>query len=224
MNCEDSKNLITVSVYGILTPFEFSQLETHLRDCPGCAQIFEKTIKMNDLNIEKKDMHMPDKEKSWQIISAKVGKNKKRWPEYFAPRRPAFQFSLAILILIVGFAGGFLIQSTSQNGGEITAIRQEVLQIREITAASLLRQESLNIKLQEMSASSRLGQPSDTSLTGFLRRLAGEAGISTGQISTDDPLLSLRNPAAGKSFIQSLSEQTSPLVEIALAFTRYIQQ
>ena len=218
MNCEDSKNLITVSIYGILTPFEFSQLETHLRDCPECAKIFEKTIKMNDLKIEKKDIHMPDKEKSWQYISAKVVKNKNRWLEYFVPKRPAFQFSLAILILVVGFAGGFFIKSYSQKGSEIAAIRQEVLQIREITAASLLRQESLNIKLQEMSVSSRLGSPNDALLTDLFLQLAGETSVN------NDFFPSLRNPADGKSFMQSLSEQTSPLVEIALAFTRYIQQ
>lgn len=224
MNCEDSKNLITVSVYGILTPFEFSQLETHLQDCPGCTQIFDKTIKMMELNNEHKDTQLPDKEKSWQIIAAKVVKNKKHWFEYFALRKPAFQFSLAILLLAVGFAGGFFIQSTSQKGNEIAEIRQEVLQIREITAASLLRQESLNLRLQEMSVSSRLGQSRDTSLTDFFRRLTGVAGVNTRQIPADDSFLSFRNPAAGKTFIQSLSEQTSPLVEIALAFTRYIQQ
>lgn len=224
IECDECKNLITVSVYGILSPCEFSQLEAHLQNCPECAQIFEKTTKMTNLNHEPKDMQLPDKEKSWQIIKTKAIKKRHRWFQYFAPRQPAFQASLAVLLLVLGFAGGFFIQSNSRRGTELAEIRQEVLQIREITAASLLRQESLSMQLQEMSVSSRLEQSRDPVITNFFKRLTGASDSGTRQIPAGDSFFFLRDPAARNSLIQSLSDQTSPLVEIALAFTRYLQQ
>jgi len=69
MNCDEYKNLITVSVYGKLTPEEKSRLEVHLRDCSRCANIYERSEKLSDLNNQKDNIPLPDKEKAWQIIT-----------------------------------------------------------------------------------------------------------------------------------------------------------
>lgn len=201
MNCEESKNLMTIGVYAKLTPSEKAQLEEHLRECLRCARIYEKVEKMNQLFNEKQDLPLPDKEKSWQIISATAIKRKAGRLQRFVPRRPVFQFSVALLVLVVGFAAGYLIHPGWQRSTEIAQLRQEVLQIREIAAASLLRQESMIQRLRETGMSSLLLQPA----------------------SLDDPYLFLSDPAVRQELIQSLSDQTSPLVEIALAFARHIE-
>ena len=79
-------------------------------------------------------------------------------------------------------------------------LRQEVLQIREMTAASLLRQETMNQRLKEIGMSSLFPQPEEGTWGSLLQTLRG----------ADDLYL-------------SLSEQTSPLVEIALAFARHME-
>jgi predicted anti-sigma-YlaC factor YlaD len=72
MNCEESRNLITISVYGKLTASERDQLKAHLRECSRCAHIFDKAAKLSHLFNEKEYIPLPDKEKSWQIISTKT--------------------------------------------------------------------------------------------------------------------------------------------------------
>jgi hypothetical protein len=201
MNCEESKNLMTIGVYAKLTPSEKAQLEEHLRECLRCARIYEKVEKMNQLFNEKQDVPLPNKEKSWQIISAKAVKRKAGWLQRFVSRTPVFQFSAALLILVVGLAAGYFIRPGWQRSAEIAQLRQEVLQIREIAAASLLRQESMIQRLKETGRSSLLAQPA----------------------SIEDPYLFLSDPAVQQELIQSLSEQTSPLVDIALAFARHIE-
>jgi hypothetical protein len=201
MNCEESKNLMTISAYGKLTPSEKAQLEAHLRECLRCVRIFEKVGKLSHLFNEKQDIPLPNKEKSWQIISAKALKRKGGWLERFVPRIPVFQFSFALLLLVVGFGAGYFIHSGWQMDGEMAQLRQEVLQIREITAASLLRQESMNQRLREIGMGSLFAQPEEATWGSLLQTLRG----------ADDLYL-------------SLSEQTSPLVEIALAFARHIEQ
>ena len=224
MNCEESKNLMTISVYGKLTTSEKTQLEAHLRECSRCARINEKTGKLTHPVNDKEDIPLPDKEKSWQIIWAKVAKRKGGWLESFVLKKPVFQFSVALLLLFAGFAGGYFIHSGQQKGSEIAQLRQEVLQIREIAAVSLVRQESLNYRLREIGRSSLSAQLDEDPLVSLLRTLRGEADANLRPAPMDDPYLFLRDPAVREDFIQSLSERTSPMVEIALAFARHIEQ
>jgi hypothetical protein len=224
MNCEDSKNLMTISVYGKLTPSEKTQLETHLRECARCASIYEKAGKLSHLLNEKEDIPLPDKEKSWQIISTKAVKRKESRLDHFMPKKPVFQFSYVILLLVVGFAAGYIIRSHWQRDGELAQLHQEVLQIRQITAASLIRQESLNNQLRTVGMNSLLAHTDQGPIGSFLRTLRGETDVIARPDLLDDPYLLIRDPDVREEFIQSLSEKTSPLVEIALAFARHIEK
>jgi len=224
MNCEESKNLMAISVYGRLTASEKDQLKAHLSECPRCAHIYEKVEKLNYLFDYKENISLPDKEKSWQIISAKAFGRQCGLLERFTPRKIAFQFSFALLLLVVGFGAGFFAHSGGRRSAEIAQLRQEVLQIREITAASLIQQESLSVRLRELGLASQLAQV-DQGLQGILlRTLGGETSFPSRPASIDDPYAYLTDPSARKKLIQSLSEQTSPLVDIALALTRHIEQ
>ena len=77
MNCEEIKDLITIGFYGKLTPLEISQLEAHLKECSRCEKIFNSMRESMDISHEEEKIDLPDKEESWQVISAKVLKKKK---------------------------------------------------------------------------------------------------------------------------------------------------
>ena len=205
MNCEDSKNLMTVGVYGKLTPSEKDRLEAHLRECAGCVGQFEKVRKLRNLFTEKNDVPLPDMEKSWRVISADVFRKRPRWLAPYPSKRPVFVFSLALSLLVVGFVGGYLVRSGWQRDGEMAQLRREVLEIREITAASLLRQESLNMGLRGMRPESLAAPAEEDPLDSLLRTLLG------GSVRRQE-------------FLDSLSEQTSPVVEIALALARHMEK
>lgn len=203
MNCDECKNLITLSVYGKLTPEEKAQLETHLRDCSRCANIYERSTKLSNLINEQDNIPLPDKEKSWQIISAKALRRKGGWFGRFVPQKPAFQLSYALLLLVVGLTAGYFIRSYSLGKSEIAQLRQEVLQVREIAAASLVRQESLNSRLREISTGMPLAQSDERPLRYLFRTLIG---------------------GTEETSVVSQPEQTSPLVNIALTLIRQINR
>jgi len=203
MNCEECKDLITISVYGELTPEAQNQLKAHLLNCSGCAAIYERSEKLSDINNQKDNVSLPDKEKSWQIISAKALKKKRSWVESFVTQKPVFQYSSVLLLLIVGFAVGYFLRSDGLKGSQLAQLQEEIGQIREITAASLLRQESLNIKLREIGMSTQFAHSDERPMEYLYRTL-----ISGSQDST----------------IQPGVEQTSPLVDIALTLVRQINQ
>jgi anti-sigma factor RsiW len=205
MNCEESRNLMTISVYGKLTSSERSRLEAHLQECASCAGQSEKVRKLSHLFTEKEDVPLPDMEKSWRIISAGVFKRRPRWLAPHGSRRPVFRFSYALSLLILGFAAGYLVHSGWPRDGQMAQLRREVLQIREIAAASLLRQESLNTRLRGLPAESLAELSKEDPLDSFLKAV-------------------ISDPVRRQEFIESLSEQTSPMVEIALALARNIER
>jgi len=106
MNCEECKNLITVSVYGKLTSSERTQLEEHLRECPECNRIYEKSEKLSSLFEDKEEIPLPDKEKSWGIISAKAVQKKVGQTIFFPYKKLVFAASALVIVFLLGFLIG----------------------------------------------------------------------------------------------------------------------
>ncbi len=106
MNCEQSKNLITVSVYGKLTPSERTQLEEHLRECTECARIYGKSESLSSLFEDEEKISLPDKEKSWEIISSKAIHRKSGRTIFFPYKKWAFAASALVLVFLLGFLIG----------------------------------------------------------------------------------------------------------------------
>lgn len=106
MNCEESKNLMTVSVFGKLTFSEKAELEEHLRECQKCARIYERSAHLSPQFAKKEDIPLPDKEKSWQIISAKAFPRKRGWNVFFPYKKLALAASALVVVFILGFIVG----------------------------------------------------------------------------------------------------------------------
>jgi hypothetical protein len=125
MNCEESKNLMTVSVYGKLTPLEKAKLDEHLRECQKCARIYEKSAQLSPQFDKKEDIPLPDKEKSWQIISAKAFQRKGGWKVFFPYNKLALAASALVVIFILGFIVGkqFFFRVPGEIRPESTALK-----------------------------------------------------------------------------------------------------
>ncbi|NIO48906.1 MAG: hypothetical protein GTN73_05645 [Candidatus Aminicenantes bacterium] len=106
MNCEESKNFMTVSVFGKLTLSEKAELEEHLRECQKCARIYERTAHLRPQFDKQEDIPLPDKEKSWQIISAKAFPRKRGWKVFFPYKKLALAASALVVVFILGFIAG----------------------------------------------------------------------------------------------------------------------
>jgi hypothetical protein len=203
MNCDEYKNLITIGVFGELTKEELSRLKTHLRDCPACSALYEKSEKLSDLADQDDDIPLPDRERSWQIISAKALKKKRMWFDRFVLPKPVFQYALVLLLLGAGFAAGYFFRSDRLKGSQLARLQQEISQIREITAASLVRQESLNLRLRNIGMSTPMTQGDKISLEYLLRSWMG---------------------TTGEDIVTAESIKTTPLVDLALTLVRQIDQ
>ena len=142
------------------------------------------------------------------------------WFERLMPRRPAFQFSLALVLLVVGLTAGYFLHAGLQGGEEIAQLRQEVRQIHQITAVSLLRQESLREQLKNAGLSSQVEPTDEETLADFLRSVNSDTTPDSRLAILD--VLFPQSPTIRQELVRSLSGRTSPVVEIALAFSQQI--
>jgi hypothetical protein len=108
MNCEECKNLITVSVFGKLTPSEKARLEEHLQACPGCSRIYKRSAQLSSFFEDKEDIPLPNKEKSWQIIRSQTLPKRKKWKDVFSYKKLALVTSGVLAIFVLGFLAGKL--------------------------------------------------------------------------------------------------------------------
>ena len=138
------------------------------------------------------------------------------WLASWWPRRPVFQFTLALLLLVVGLAFGYLFSPGGQGRTEIAHLRQEIQSVRQSMAVSLLDQPSAVERLKGVSWSSRLEQPDEETLQALLNTLNRDPNVNVRLAAADALYLFYDHPVVKQGLIQSLSKQTSPLVQVAL--------
>lgn len=102
MNCQKAKDLLAAGVFGRLSPVQRRDLEEHLKDCPACARLYEKTAGIMGLREKEKDIPLPDLEKSWKVVSNSLEDRRR-------PRRmlPAQKWVLAACSLLAVFVLGY---------------------------------------------------------------------------------------------------------------------
>lgn len=235
MKCKQIKGKFSDYLIGEIDKVTHKDIQDHVTACDSCREELE-----NLSAIWTKLGVLPEEQPSDNVRARfyttleeykrnmqqekerpKLGTLMDGWFERLMPRRPAFQFSVALILLVVGLTAGYFLHSGMQQSGEIAQLRQEVRQIRQITAASLLRQESLKEQLSQAGLTSQVGLPGEETLMDFLRNAeSGTPGDSRLEVAIN--ALLRQSPATREELAQSLSNQTSPLVEIALAFSQHV--
>jgi len=136
--------------------------------------------------------------------------------ERFWPRRPVFQFALSLLLLVAGLGGGFLLNSSRQGTKEITRLHQEVQDLRQEMTLSLLTQSSPSARLSGVSLTSQIKNPNAKTVEALLSTLDSDPNVNVRLAAVDALYLFSSYPQVREGLIQSLSRQTSPLVQVSL--------
>jgi hypothetical protein len=234
MKCKQIKGKFADYLIGEIDEVTRQEIQEHVTACDSCREELESLsaiwTKLEVLPEEQPSNNVRARfyttleeyrrNMQQEKTRPKIGTLMDGWFERMIPRRPAFQFSLALILLVVGLTAGYFLHAGVQRGGEIAQLRQEVRQVRQITAVSLLRQESLREQLRNAGLSSQVELPDDETLADFLQSVSSD--------TTPDSSLAIldaffpQSPTIRKELARSLSEQPSSVVEIALALSQQI--
>jgi hypothetical protein len=229
MQCQDIKNRFPDFLIGDLDPKTKDEIQSHITLCASCREELENLSsiwsKLGVLPVEKPSdalrtrfytMLEDYKERLEQKKEQPFWKRFEGWFDHFWPRRPALQLSLSLLFLLVGVVVGYFLISTGQSSMELTNLRQEVQNMNKMLASSLLNQRSPSGRIKGIHLSYDLEEPEPEILDKLIYVLNNDSNINVRLAAVDALYLFRDEPLVRNGLIESLPQQSSPLVQIAL--------
>ena len=138
------------------------------------------------------------------------------------PRKtvPWWQLAAAAALLAVGVGLGYIVRGTGPFSGqapaEVSQLREEVANMRQLVALSLMQQQSASDRLRGVSWAYR-AEPSDREVLGALVTAVNHDSNVNVRLAAVDALRRFSaSPETGRAALQSLSKQTTPIVQVAL--------
>src|SRR5260370_6722038 len=129
-------------------------------------------------------------------------------------RHPAFQAAGAVAILVIGVAAGYL--ARGRDTSEVSQLRGEVYNMRQLVALSLLQQQSASDRLRGVNFAYRV-EPADPQVLAALLTTLNHDPNTNVRLAAVDALRNFTDsPVGRKGLVHALAKQDSPLVQIAV--------
>jgi hypothetical protein len=126
------------------------------------------------------------------------------------------QAAAAAALLVVGVGAGRLVSMPPQTDPEIALLRQELRDTRQMVTLSLLQQQSASERLKGVTWSSQIEQPGGEVVSALIETLRHDQNVNV-RLASVDALRRFGGRAAVRgSVVDALSQQESPLVQMAL--------
>ena len=127
-----------------------------------------------------------------------------------------WQMAAAAALLTVGLGIGYVVRGNGQPPAEVSQLREEVANMRQLVALSLMQQQSASDRLRGVSWAYR-AEPSDREVLGALVTAVNhDANVNVRLAAVDALRRFSASPETGRAALQSLSKQTTPIVQVAL--------
>ena len=233
MKCEEIRDLILDYLSGTLDSRMKSQIDEHTLSCSDCRQEIDAMSlvwqKVGD--IPEEDPGPSVGSRFYAILEAyrhgvenappKVTwyKRLNGWMGTWWPRQPVFQFCITAMVLVLGLAVGFRMNTESPSTDEVVQLRQEMAGMRQLVTLSLLNQSSANERLRGVYMGRDIAEPDDKFLSALVTTLNSDPNPSV-RLAAVDTLHQFSDfPEVRTDLVASLLRQTSPVVQISLIDT-----
>jgi hypothetical protein len=231
MTCEKTREKFADYLVGDLDEKSMTSVQAHLAACPACREELEGLSAVwAKLGVLPREQPGPAlRQRFYAMLEAhKEGMEREEgrpgfgqavwaWLGRFRPGRPAYQLALSLALVGLGLAGGYLLSGRRPDmRNEVAGLRQEVRDIRQITAVSLLNQSSPSERLKGVSWSAQLSQPGEKILLTLLDTVNNDPNINVRLAAVDALYLFYDHPQVKEGLVNSLGRQTSPLVQLSL--------
>ena len=226
MRCDRIKELFADEWAGGLEAGVKSQIETHLEQCESCRGEHEDLTRLWS-QLGQFPLQAPSPEMRSRFYAMLegyqqgLGKNRAR-PSRWAflsgwnPFPPVLQAGFAALMLVLGFAGGYILRASRNGTEDMANLRAEVHDMRRMVALSLLKQQSASERLKGVSWSNTIRHPDPEFLDTLLHTLDLDPNVDV-RLSAIDALSRFAgDPSVRRGLLQSLKKQDSPMVQISL--------
>jgi len=215
MRCEDIAERHADYLAGTLSEDERAAVQRHVAGCAACRR---ETESLGGIWTALKDVPVapPDSRAMRARLDAAIAREA-------AATRPArgwqWNYALAAGVAVAALIGGVFLGRmgpAATPSTDVTALRDEVRDLRHMVALSLLQQQSASERLKGVSWSGQLEGPSDEIVTALLDTLRHDTNVNVRLASIDALKRVAGRDDVRSAAVEVLQTKASPLVQMAL--------
>ena len=229
MNCERIAELLPDYLQGSLNSEQQRGVEEHLQQCVACFDEVAVWRKMSMLPTEQPSAE--SRARFEAMLHAFPSSEAEIPARTFVPARPisgwtavlqwlrspvgALAWSVALLVIGVAIGARVAAKDTTQSA-ELAAMHSELASMKQLVALSMLTQQSASERLQGVNYTNREEHLDPQVLAALLRTLRYDNSVDVRLAALDTLSRHANQPQIRKSVVDSLQEQQSPMVQVAL--------
>jgi len=227
MKCEQIGELLPDYLQGNLSPEQDNSVENHLEGCPACSEEVALWKKLSLLPVEQPSpasrvrfeamLHAYQTGRADQVGAGfERGKPSSFWSTLNWLRSPLGALAYGVALLAIGTYIGTHMSGSNTHSQELAAMHSELTNMRQLVVLSMLQQQSAGERLQGVTWSRREEQLDPQILSALLHTLRYDGSVDVRLAALDALSRRGRQPLVHKGVADSLQEQQSPLVQVAL--------
>jgi hypothetical protein len=230
MKCDKIKDLFPDYASHHLEPNTEKEFNEHLAACPDCRQQIEQLTfiwqGLQNLPEEKPSPELRNRfdamleayKQGLQQAAVQLSRRERfdGWIESWWPRRPVVQFALSAALLVCGLFIGNQIDFGKTSTDEVSQLRDQIHEMRQMVTLSLLAQPSSSERIRGISWSTRVDKPNDSLISALLNTLNSDPNVNVRLAAVDALTMFGDQPGIRPALIQSLTKESSPLVQICI--------
>jgi hypothetical protein len=229
MNCDKIKDQFADYLTGDIEPAAMDEVRAHIAACAPCREEIESLsalwTKLGVLPQEQPSGRLranfyamlEDAKKNLEKAGEvrEPGRFRTFWKEFWSFRKPVYALSFSLVLLCVGIGTGYFLKAEA-GSGSAAIMRQELQDMRQTIALSMMDRPSASDRLEGVGYSARIEKPAARTLEALINTLNEDPNVNVRLAAVDALYLFRGNPVVKESLVRSLARQDSPLVQVAL--------
>lgn len=225
MDCTEVKYMIVDRIDENLPKSLLEQIDKHIETCDNCQEEYIQSGKILHLISEIED-EKPDeslKQDFYKMLEKEVRKQSKDsiGKQTLSLQRnisiAPLKYAAAVIILIsIGFMAGHLTQKNTQAKNEIAALQQEVSQLQQHASLVSLQKPSASERLKIINTVDKETEINKDLVTALVNTLNTDDNVNVRMAAAYALAKYPDNEFVRSSLIQSLEQQTEPILQIIL--------
>jgi hypothetical protein len=215
MNCDEARTQF-VDYWRRSLQDTDGEFHAHLASCERCRAEAEDLKDMwSTLGaLPEEDPSLGMRVRFYDSLRSLRQREAERRRPFWWLRHPVFQAAMAMLVLAIGIGTGFFIRG--RDTSEISQLRGEIYNMRQLVALSLLQQQNASDRMRGVNYSYRVEQDDPQVLAALLTAVNHDPNTNVRLAAVDALRKFSDSPVGRRGLVQALAKQDSPLVQIAI--------
>lgn len=222
MNCKEIKELLPAFIEGSLEKDKHDAVAEHLQGCNGCTSEMDKLISIEGMLSNAKEEEVPQQVnisfKKMLEVEKKISQKgfSERISQKHIPLSVVLRAAASVLLLVTGGFIGYYIRPAESSSNEVTSLKQEMTEMKNLVIFSLIKQESASERIKAVSYIKEISKPDPKLIETLFTTLNTDRNVNV-RLAAAQALAKYKdNKEVAKGIVKSLEKQNEPLVQIML--------